>query len=255
LAKKSTNLKIKELRTNLGLIKDLEISIEKVMAGPERKSRVISKKEKEIVAFHESGHSLVALLLKSRDPLHKVSIIPRGHAALGYTLQMPLEDRYLIKESELLDKITILLAGRAAEEVAFKEITTGAHNDLEVATQFAQRMVCEFGMSDKLGNMTFGKRDKEVFLGRDLFTEKDYSEKTAILIDEERKKIVDQCKKKAKDLLIENEDKLRTLATTLLERETLDGEEVREIVGILKEEEPETESSENKKDEADIKKE
>ena len=234
---------------------DLEVSIEKVMAGPERKSRIISKKDKKIVAYHESGHALVSLLLKSRDPLHKVSIIPRGHAALGYTLQMPLEDRYLIKESELLDKITILLAGRAAEEVIFNEITTGAHNDLEVATECAQKMVCEFGMSEKLGNMTFGKRDKNVFLGRDLLAEKDYSEKTAILIDEERKKIVDQCKKKAKELLVSNEDKLRTLATTLLERETLDGEEVHEIVGIPKQEGHTEETQNNTQREADTKEE
>lgn len=211
---------------------ELESSIEKVMAGPERKSKVIQKNEKNIVAYHESGHALVALMLESPDPVHKVSIIPRGHAALGYTLQLPLEDRYLISEKELVKKITILLAGRAAEELALQEVTTGAQNDFEVATNYAQKMVCQFGMSKKLGTMTFGKRDKEVFLGRDLMTDKDYSESTAILIDEEIKRIIDQCKNAAVDILTENIDKLTDLATALLEKEVLDGEEVREIIGL-----------------------
>jgi cell division protease FtsH len=214
---------------------DLESSIEKVMAGPERKSKVISRREKEIVAYHESGHALVALLLKTKDAVHKVSIIPRGHAALGYTLQLPLEDRYLISRKELLDKITILLAGRAAEETVFEEVTTGAHNDFEVATAYAQRMVCEFGMSEKLGNLTFGKRDKQVFLGRDLMSEKDYSEQTAVSIDTEIKKIIDSCKQKALSLLSENKDRLETLAKHLLEREVLDGEEVCELLGLSQE--------------------
>jgi len=214
---------------------DLESSIEKVMAGPERKSKVISKREKEIVAYHESGHALIALLLKTKDAVHKVSIIPRGHAALGYTLQMPIEDRYLISRTELIDKITILLAGRAAEEITFDEITTGAQNDFEVATEYAQRMVCAFGMSEQLGNMTFGKGDKQVFLGRDLMSEKNYSEKTAVLIDTEMKKIIDGCKKNALSMLSENKDKLEHLAQRLLAREVLDGEEVCEIVGISQE--------------------
>jgi cell division protease FtsH len=214
---------------------DLESSIEKVMAGPERKSKVISKREKEIVAYHESGHALVALLLKTKDAVHKVSIIPRGHAALGYTLQLPLEDRYLISRKELIDKITILLSGRAAEEVIFDEVTTGAHNDFEVATEYAHRMVCEFGMSQKLGNLTFGKRDKQVFLGRDLMAEKDYSEQTAVAIDTEIKKIIDGCKSNALKMLSDNKEKLRALATKLLDREVLDGTEVCEIVGIPQE--------------------
>jgi cell division protease FtsH len=214
---------------------DLEASIEKVMAGPERKSKVISKREKEIVAYHESGHALVALLLKTKDAVHKVSIVPRGHAALGYTLQLPLEDRYLVSRKELVDKITILLSGRSAEEIAFNEITTGAHNDFEVATEYAQRMVCEFGMSEKLGTLTFGKRDKQVFLGRDLMAEKDYSEQTAITIDHEIKKIIDTCKAKSTKLLLAHKEKLELLAKKLLEREVLDGEEVCEIVGISQE--------------------
>ncbi len=221
-------------RKNLDFVgqAELEASIEKVMAGPERKSKVISKKEKKIVAYHESGHALVALLLKSPDAVHKVSIVPRGHAALGYTLQLPLEDRYLITKSELMQKITILLSGRTAEEVAFGEVTTGAQNDFEVATGYAHRMVCEFGMSEKLGTLTFGKRDKEIFLGRDILADKNYSEKTAIEIDEEVKRIINECRDNSKKLLVENKEKLDKLANTLLEKEVLDGDEVCEIVGI-----------------------
>ena len=212
---------------------ELEESIERVMAGPERKSRVISKKEKEIVAVHESGHALLTLLLKGdTDQLHKVSIIPRGTQALGYTLNLPLEDRYLISEKELHDKITVLFGGRVAEEVVFHSITTGAHNDLEVATNYAQRMVCEFGMSKKLAHLTFGKKDREVFLGRDLLREKDYSESTAIMIDEEVRRIVDDCYQKARDLLKTHEDKLRKIADRLLEKEVLDSEEIKEVAGM-----------------------
>ncbi len=212
---------------------ELEESIERVMAGPERKSRVISKKEKEIVAVHESGHALLTLLLMgTTDQLHKVSIIPRGTQALGYTLHLPLEDRYLISEKELYDKITVLFGGRVAEELVFNSITTGAHNDLDVATNFAQRMVCEFGMSRKLGNLTFGKKDREVFLGRDLLREKDYSESTAIMIDEEVRRIVDACYQKARELLKSNEEKLKKLADRLLEKEVLDAEQIKQVVGM-----------------------
>ena len=212
---------------------ELEESIERVMAGPERKSRVISKKEKEIVAAHESGHALLTLLLMgTTDQLHKVSIIPRGTQALGYTIHLPLEDRYLVSEKELYDKITVLFGGRVAEEIVFNSITTGAHNDLEVATNYAQRMVCEFGMSKKLGHLTFGKKDRQVFLGRDLMHDKDYSESTAIMIDEEVRRIVDSCYQKARDLLKLNEEKLRKVSARLLEKETLDSEEVKELIGM-----------------------
>ncbi len=212
---------------------ELESSIERVMAGPERKSRVISKEEKEIVAVHESGHALLTLLVMgSTDQLHKVSIIPRGHAALGYTLHLPLEDRYLVREKELLDKITVLLGGRVAEELVFKQITTGAHNDLEVATNYAQRMVCEYGMSKRLGHITFGKKDREVFLGRDLMREKDYSESTAITIDEEVRRIVDECYQRARTILEDNIDKLKKLSDRLLEKEVLESEEVKQLIGL-----------------------
>ncbi len=222
------------------------------MAGPERKSKVISKKEKKIVAYHESGHALIALLLKSADSVHKVSIVPRGHAALGYTLQLPLEDRYLISKSELIQKITILLAGRCAEEIAFNEVTTGAQNDFEVATGYAKRMVCEFGMSERMGTATFGKHDKQVFLGRDLMAEKDYSEKTAIMIDEEVCAIINGCKKSASVLLKDNKNKLEALANKLLVVEVLDGDEVCEVVGIYpeKNEEESADSKDDKKDDS-----
>jgi cell division protease FtsH len=212
---------------------ELEESIERVMAGPERRSRVISKREKEIVAVHESGHALLTLLVTGKtDELHKVSIIPRGHSALGYTLHLPVEDRYLTTERELRNKITVLLGGRVAEELVFHEVTTGAHNDLEVATGYAQRMVCEFGMSKKLGHLTFGKKDRQVFLGRDLLREKDYSESTAIMIDEEVRKIVDDCHARATDLIRANLEKLKRLSERLLEKEVLEAEEVKQIMGL-----------------------
>ncbi len=222
---------------------ELESSIERVMAGPERKSRVISKEEKEIVAVHESGHAILTLMVMgATDQLHKVSIIPRGHAALGYTLHLPLEDRYLVREKEILDKITVLLGGRVAEELIFDQITTGAHNDLEVATGYAHRMVCEYGMSKRLGHLTFGNKDREVFLGRDLMRDKNYSETTAVVIDQEVRRIVDECYTRATKTLKDNLDKLKKLSTKLLEKEVLDSEEVKQIIGITNHL-PKTESS------------
>src|SRR3989338_130588 len=213
--------------------KELEGSIERVVAGPEWKSRIISKEEKEIVAVHESGHAIMTVMIPgAMDQLHKVSIIPRGHAALGYTLQLPMEDRYLMRQQENLDKITVLLGGRVAELLVFNEVTTGAHNDLEVENFLAQRMVCDYGMSKRLGRVAFGKRDEEVFLGRDIFRSKDYSENTAVMIDEEVRRIIEDCYTRAKGILEANLDKLRKLADRLLEKEVLDSEEVKEIMGI-----------------------
>jgi len=211
---------------------ELESSIERVMAGPERKSRVISKREKEIVAVHESGHALLGLLISEADPVQKISIIPRGYGALGYTLQAPTEDRHLLTEQQLLDRVTVLLGGRVAEEIFFQQITSGAQDDLEKATQTAQWMVCELGMSRKLGHLTFGKKDREVFLGRDLFRERDYSEQTAVLIDEEVRKIVDFCYERAQKIIRENKENLRKITEKLLEREVLDGDEARKIIGL-----------------------
>ena len=212
--------------------KEMEAAIERVVAGPERKSRVISPKEKEIVSLHEAGHSLISLLIPGVDPLHKVSIIPRGVAALGYTLQLPLQDRYIMMKSELLARITVLLGGRASESLSFNDITTGSENDLEVATQMARRMVCEFGMSEKIGYLTLGRREGLIFLGKNLAEERNYSEDTARLIDSEVKAIIDSCYERAKDLLEQNKDKLVLLASTLREKEVLDAEEVKKLLGF-----------------------
>ncbi len=212
---------------------DFEKSVERVLMGPEKKSHIMSKKEKEITSLHESGHALLSLLLPEVNPLKKVSIIPRGLAG-GYTFTPPLEDRHYWTKKELSAEITLMLGGRASEEINLSEVTTGAQNDLEMATQMARRMVTQFGMSDKLGNVTLGRREGLVFLGRDIMEEKNYSEETARLIDEEVKKIVDEAYLKAKKLLSENQDKLKTLSNALLEKEVLDGEAVKVLLGIAK---------------------
>jgi cell division protease FtsH len=212
---------------------DFEKSVERVLMGPEKKSHIMSKREKEITALHESGHSLLSLLLPDVNPLKKVSIIPRGLAG-GYTFTPPLEDRHYWTKRELLSEITMVLGGRAAEEITLNEVTTGAQNDLETSTTMARRMVTQFGMSEKLGNITLGKREGLIFLGRDIVEERNYSDETARLIDEEVKKIVDEAYGKAKDLLKKNLDKLRLLSNTLLEKEVLDGESVKRLLDIQK---------------------
>jgi cell division protease FtsH len=214
---------------------DFEKSVERVIMGPEKKSHIISKKEKEITALHESGHALLSLLLPEVNPLRKVSIIPRGLAG-GYTFTPPLEDRHYWSKTELRAEITLMLGGRASEEITLKEVTTGAQNDLEMATQMARRMVCQFGMSEKLGNITLGKREGLVFLGRDIMEERNYSEETARIIDEEVKKIAGESYIKAKEILQQNMDKLKLLSNALLEKEVLDGEEVKKLLGIQKKE-------------------
>ncbi|MCG3176462.1 MAG: ATP-dependent zinc metalloprotease FtsH [Candidatus Omnitrophica bacterium] len=231
LANEAALLAARNNKDGVGMV-ELQASIERVMAGPERKSRVISDKEKKIVAYHESGHTLLALLVPGTDPLHKVSIIPRGTAALGYTMQVPMEDRYLTSKAELLGRLAVLMGGRAAEEIIFGEITTGAHNDIEVATSIARRMVCEFGMSEKMGNLTLGRRESQIFLGRDLGEERNYSEETARSIDAEVKRIIDDAYRRAKEELTANRERLETLTKALLEKEVLDADEVRRIVGI-----------------------
>jgi cell division protease FtsH len=214
---------------------ELEEAIERVIAGPERKSRVINDDEKKIVAYHESGHTLVAAILPNTDPVHKVSIIARGAAALGYTLQLPTEDKYLSKESEILDTLCVLLAGRAAEEVIFNEISTGAQNDLERVTKLARNLVCKFGMSSLLGPQTFGRQQGNVFLGHDLVQEKEFSEKTAIDIDSEVSRIIKSSYNKAKSLIEENKDKLVLLAKKLEEEEVLEAEQILELLNLKKE--------------------
>lgn len=211
---------------------ELQESIERVMAGPQRKSRIISKKEKRIVAYHESGHALARLLMPSTEELHKVSIIPRGTSALGYTMELPAEDRYIVSKTELVSRLIVLLGGRASEEIIFNEVTTGAHNDLQIATETARRMVCEFGMSNNLGHLTFGRKNHQVFLGRDITEERNYSDKTAQLIDTEVRSIVDSAYAHARNLLDKNKDKLIKLANLLLEKEVLSVKEAREVVGL-----------------------
>jgi len=211
---------------------ELEESIERVLAGPERKSRVISEREKNVIAYHESGHALVARNIPGTNPVHKVSIIPRGHTALGYTLQLPLEDRFLSMRGELLGEIAVLLAGRASEALVFKEISTGASNDLERATELAHKMVCEFGMSEEMGTMTYGKKDREVFLGKDLLKEKNYSEETAKAIDGEVRKIISTAYARATSLLKKHESRLIKLAETLLENEVIEGDLIDQILNI-----------------------
>lgn len=209
---------------------ELEAAIERVMAGPERKSRVISPDEKKRVAYHEAGHALLALLVPGADPLHKVSIIPRGTAALGYTMQLPTQDRYLMTKAELSAKLTVLLGGRVSEELLFHEISTGAQNDLEIATDIARRMVCEYGMSERLGYLTFGKRDRQIFLGRDILEEKNYSEQTAVIIDEEVRRIIEESHGHAMEQLSKHQEQLKLIAQRLLEREVLDADEVRRML-------------------------
>jgi len=209
---------------------DFDEAVEKVMAGPARKSRVISEREKKIIAYHESGHALVAKLTPGCDPVHKISLIPRG-PALGYTLQLPAEDKYIISKQELLNKISVLLGGRIAEKLVFNDLTTGAQNDLSKATDIATKMVTEYGMSEKIGPLTLRKREEEIFLGRDyLSKEKLYSEYTAKLIDDEIKNIIETCSQNVEKLLSENIKKLDALANKLIEKEVLEGKEIDEIV-------------------------
>jgi len=212
-------------------MRDMESAIDRVIAGPERKSRLISDKEKTIIAYHEIGHALLAELLPNADPLHKVSILPRGQA-LGYTLSLPEEDKYLTSRTELMDDITVLLGGRAAEELAFNEITTGAHNDLERATHLARAMVMDFGMSESLGPRVLGKRQggSQVFLGRDIMEDRDYSEKTAQRIDDEVHRIVDECYQRAMNILRKHTEQAKEIVVRLREKESLSSDEVKAIL-------------------------
>ncbi len=213
--------------------KDLEEAIEKMMAGPQRKSRIISDQEKRIVAYHEAGHTLVAKVLPGCDPVHKVTIIPRG-PALGYTMQMPLEDKYLTSKTEILNRLCVLLGGRAAEEIVIGEITTGAHDDLSKVTSFAQKMVLEFGMSDRIGPLTLKKDESEVFLGRDIVRQPGYSNETARSVDEEIKRIVNDCYMKAKAALTGNRAALDAIAGRLMEKEVVEAEEIDSLIAASK---------------------
>lgn len=209
---------------------DLEEGIERVMAGPERKSRIINDREKRIIAYHETGHAMVAKVLPGSDPVHKISIIPRGHAALGYTLQLPEEDRFLMSKSELMNRIAVLLSGRVSEEIVFNDVTSGAANDLERATETARQMVTQLGMSETIGLVKLGNKREEIFLGRDISEDRNYSEEVAYKIDQEVKAIIDSCYLKAKTILTERRELMDKIAGVLLEREVLDAEDFAKLM-------------------------
>ena len=212
--------------------RDFEESIDRVIAGPERKSRKISAKEKEVIAYHEAGHALVGRMLPEADPVHKISIIARG-MALGYTKQIPAEDRYLVTRSQLKAKLAMALGGHAAEELIFNERTTGAHSDIQTVTSYARRMVTDYGMSDKLGTRTFGNKQEMVFLGREISEQKDYSERYALEIDKEIDKLISEAYATAMRILKENKAKLKLLATKLITQETLEGPELEAVFGEI----------------------
>ena len=202
---------------------DILASIEKVMLGPERKSHVMNEKEKKLTAYHEAGHAVVAHLLPEADPVHKVSIVSRGRAG-GYTLKLPTEDKRLHKKAEFVADLSVMLAGHAIEQIIYGDVTTGASSDLKKATSLVRSLVTEYGMSEKLGTRTFGKKDEMVFLGRDIHEQKDYSEKTAERIDEEMSEFLDKAYKKATELIKNNMDKVEKLVKVLMEKETIEKE-------------------------------
>ncbi len=213
---------------------DFEFAKDKVLMGVERKSMVISDEEKRNTAYHESGHALVAKLLPGTDPIHKVTIIPRGRA-LGLTQQLPEDEKHTYPKKYLLNNIAILLGGRAAEELILKDFTTGAGNDIERATDLARKMVCEWGMSETMGPLAYGKKEEQIFLGREFATHKDYSEDTAKRIDQEVTKIVSSSYERAKQLLIDHMHILNKIASELLEKEVLNTAELDAIVGVSSE--------------------
>ncbi|MGH8057764.1 MAG: ATP-dependent metallopeptidase FtsH/Yme1/Tma family protein, partial [Candidatus Entotheonellia bacterium] len=229
-------LRAARLNKKLVDMQDFEEAKDKVMMGAERRSMIISDQEKKVTAFHESGHTLVAKLLPGSDPVHKVTIIPRG-LALGVTQQLPIDDRHTYAREYLLNNLSIMMGGRVAEEIVFKQITTGAGNDIERATELARKMVCEWGMSDRMGPLAFGKKEEQIFLGREIAQHRDYSELTAQAIDAEVNRLVTENYQRAKDLLQRNVDKLYLLAEALLDREVLDGREIDAILnnGVLPE--------------------
>ena len=208
---------------------EMEEAAERVIMGPERKSRVISDKEKRLTAYHEGGHTIVGMLLEHTDPVHKVTIIPRSRAG-GYTLSLPKEDKYYATRSEMLDELKVLLGGRVAEALVLKEISSGASNDLQRATQLARQMICEYGMSENIGPVTFGHRQDQVFLGRDIARDKDYSEEVAAEIDKEVRSFMEDAYAATEKLLSDNIDKLHVIAKALMEKETLEEEEINQLV-------------------------
>jgi cell division protease FtsH len=207
---------------------DFELAKDKVIMGVERKSLIISDEEKKNTAYHEAGHALVAMMMPQADPLHKVTIIPRG-MALGLTMQLPLDDKHCYSKDYLTAQMAILMGGRIAEEMFMHHITTGAGNDIERATDLARKMVCEWGMSE-LGPMSFGKKEEQIFLGREIAQHRDYSEATAIEIDQQVRKLVDNGYKDAKNIISQHQEAMKRIAEALLEREVLDGAEVKALI-------------------------
>ncbi|MGM0507547.1 MAG: ATP-dependent zinc metalloprotease FtsH [Fusobacteriota bacterium] len=230
-------------------MEDIEEAVEKVMAGPERKSRVMSEKEKKIIAYHESGHALIRWLLPEMDPVHKVSIIPRGIGALGYTMHLPEEDRFLTSKNELIKEIKTLLGGRAAEEIIFGDVTSGASNDIERATEQARKMITKYGMSSSFGPLKLGKEDSQPFLGREMTRDRNYSNETANLIDEEISKIINNSYDDVKQMIIDGKDKLEGLANYLLENEVISGDSMKQLFNAYDTEEDSEEKTEEIKEE------
>jgi cell division protease FtsH len=213
---------------------ELEEAIDRVMAGPERRTRLISDREKKVIAYHEGGHALVAYVLPNADPVHKISVIPRGRA-LGYTLTLPMEDKFLVSREEFNDELAMLMGGRVAEELQFGDMTTGAQNDLDRATKIARQMVTEFGMSDRLGPLTLGQKSDQVFLGRDFANQPDYSDQVAFEIDSEIRTLIDRAHDEALDILMTHREQLGLIAGALMERETIEKDElVRLLDGLEK---------------------
>jgi cell division protease FtsH len=216
---------------------DFEFAKDKVLMGSERRSMIISDAEKRVTAIHEAGHALLTVLLPHADPIHKVTIIPRG-MALGLTQQLPADEKHNYSRDYLNDQIAILLGGRIAEEITMASLTTGAGNDLERATELSRKMVCEWGMSDAMGPLTFGKKEEQIFLGREIAQHQDYSEDTALKIDQEVKRFVTDAYQRAHQLLTAHKDTLVRMADALLQREVLDAEQVRRIAAGLPLDEP-----------------
>ncbi|HBL23263.1 MAG TPA: cell division protein FtsH, partial [Deltaproteobacteria bacterium] len=208
---------------------DFEHAKDKVLMGVERRSMIIPFEERRLTAYHEAGHALVAKMIPGTDPIHKVTIIPRG-SALGLTQQLPIDERHTYSKDYLLNNISILLGGRVAEELVIGELTTGSGNDIERATKLARKMVCEWGMSDRLGPLNYGKNEEHIFLGREIARHRDFSEQTAQGIDEELKELVDRCYTRAKDLISKHIASLHALANALLDKEVLDGLEIDTII-------------------------
>jgi cell division protease FtsH len=222
-------------RSEIGMY-ELEEAIDRVLAGPQRRSRVISEKEKKVIAYHEAGHALVSHALPNADPVHKVSIVSRGRA-LGYTLTLPTEDRFLVTRSELIDELAMLLGGRVAEEIVFDEPTTGAQDDIQRCTRIAKQMVTQFGMSD-LGPLALGENESQPFLGRDFCHVKDYSDNVASRIDAEVHRLVEEAHDAAREILTKYRDKLELMVARLLEKESLEKEEVSEILAEVAKQSP-----------------